>query len=62
MTHLPDAQRQLLAEPIHLSLRNQFLERGLDESLGKLHRGIDLDADGGARVEDRDCHGQDGGK
>ena len=49
-----ELQGKLLLELIELALRGEVLDGGADKALGDLEGRLDLDAGGGAGVEDRD--------
>ena len=57
-----ELERQLLIELADLSLRIEILHGSLDETLGNLERGFDLDPRRRTGIEDRDRAGHEGRK
>ena len=53
---------QILRELVELALRGEVLDRRIDETLRHLERRLDLDARGGAGVENRHRSRGDPGK
>jgi hypothetical protein len=62
MPQILEVKREVLVElSVFVAGRDVLQGRG-DEMLGDFERGLDLDARGGSRIEDRDGAGEKGGK
>ena len=57
-----ELERQFLIKLANLSLRIEIFDRSLNETLGNLERGFDLDPRCRTGIEDRDRAGHQGGK
>ena len=62
MAEMLELERQFLIKLANLSLRSEIFDRSLDETLGNLERGFDLDPRCRTGIEDRDRAGHQGGK